>query len=366
MSGIRALTRDDLPQVAELYERGMRSGRRDPPPGLAPYFERTLLDHPWVDAEIPSLVYETEQGRMIGFLGSHVRRLSLDGRPLRLGCAGQLVSDPELRRLAVGAKLLRSYLSGAQDLTITDGATEVVREMWLRLGGHQLLPGSIVWTRLLRPARAVGERWLRQRRRPRLRRAGGPVLTAVDAAVGRVARPAQSDPAIEVAELTAEALVELQAEAFPAARLRVAYDRAYLEWLFAEMGDVRSRGRLVRCLLRRNGQALGWYIAYLRERGPSQVIEIAGQPLMLGTVLDHLFEHAWECGSSMLEGRLDPVLYEPLFHRRCLLRHGTRALYHARDPEVVAAMALGSALTRLDGEWWMGHHTERFETSPAT
>jgi len=36
-------------------------------------------------------------------------------------------------------------------------------------------------------------------------------------------------------------------------------------------------------------------------------------------------------------------------------------LFHTRDPELAAAISLGqSALTRLDGEWWMGHHTEPF------
>ena len=78
-------------------------------------------------------------------------------------------------------------------------------------------------------------------------------------------------------------------------------------------------------------------------------------------VVDALFAEAWERGAAGLEGRLERPLYEPLSDRRCLLRYGTRALFHTRDPELAAAMALGdSALTRLDGEWWMGHHTEPF------
>src|SRR2546425_837095 len=86
MKGIRPCERADLPEVASLYEYVMRSGTRNPPLGLAEYFERTFFDCPWTDPEIPPLVYKDGGGRIIGFLGSHVRRLRLDGHPIRLAC----------------------------------------------------------------------------------------------------------------------------------------------------------------------------------------------------------------------------------------------------------------------------------------
>ena len=118
---------------------------------------------------------------------------------------------------------------------------------------------------------------------------------------------------------------------------------------------------LTRCLLHRNGDLLGWYIAYLKPRGRSQVMDIAAVKGQLEVVVDCLFADAWQSGAAALEGRMEPALYEPLSSRRCLVRYGTRALFHSRDPDVAAAISLGgSALTRLDGEWWMGHHTEQF------
>jgi hypothetical protein len=361
VSQIRPLEGNDLGQVVELYERAMRSGRPDPPPGLATYFERTLVDYPWADPEIPSLVYEGGDGRILGFLGSHVRRLRFDDTQIRMGCSGQLVSDPDERRLAVGGKLLRSYLSGPQDLTITDGATDVVREMWVRLGGHVLQPGSIVWTRLMRPFRGVGDQWLERRGRERWRAPARPVFSALDAATARLARPPQPDGGIETEELTVQALLEHQSDVFGEARLRADYDEPFVEWLFGEMAAVRTRGRLVRRLVRRDGALSGWYVAYIEPGGLSQVMQVAATKGAMRTVLDCLFAEAWESGSAGLEGRLEHGLFEPLFRRRCVLRYGTRALFHSRDPELVAAIALGaSGLTRLDGEWWMGHHTEPF------
>src|SRR5215208_4444216 len=107
MSGVRPVDREDLPAVGDLYELVMRSGRRRAPPGLPSYFERTMLDQPWADPGLPSLVYEGPGGRLLGFIGSHVRRARLDGRAIRVRCAGQLVSDPAERRRGVGALLLR-------------------------------------------------------------------------------------------------------------------------------------------------------------------------------------------------------------------------------------------------------------------
>ena len=151
MSAIRPLERADLPQVVSLYEHVARSGSRTPPPGLAAYFERTFLDHPWADAEIPSLVY-VDGDKILGFLGSSVRRLELDGRPVRMGISGQLVTEPEVRKRAAGAFLMREYMSGAQDLTITDTASDMVRRIWEGVGGETSQLACIGWVRIFRPA----------------------------------------------------------------------------------------------------------------------------------------------------------------------------------------------------------------------
>lgn len=81
MSEIRPCERDDLQQVAALYELVMRSGSSTPARGLDSYLERVLFDQPWADPEIPSLVFVDGGGRILGFQGSSVRRALFDGRP---------------------------------------------------------------------------------------------------------------------------------------------------------------------------------------------------------------------------------------------------------------------------------------------
>ena len=104
MAAIRPCERDDVPAVASLYEHVARSGSRAPAPGLEAYFERTFFDHPWFDPEIPSLVYVDDDGAIAGFLGSSVRRLLFDGRPVRMAVSGPLVADPSVRRRAASPR----------------------------------------------------------------------------------------------------------------------------------------------------------------------------------------------------------------------------------------------------------------------
>jgi hypothetical protein len=76
-------------------------------------------------------------------------------------------------------------------------------------------------------------------------------------------------------------------------------------------------------------------------------------------VVDHLFHHAWRAGVTVLRGRLEPILFEPVWQRHCFLRHSERVLVHSHDATLLGAITAGdSMLTRMEGEWWMGHHLQ--------
>ena len=105
-SPIRPLEQEDLPAVARLYQVVMRGGGDAPPAFLEPFFERTLLDQPWADSTIPSLVY-VEEGEIVGFIGSNVRRMRFDGRPVTMACSAHQIAHPRVRKRAVGALLMR-------------------------------------------------------------------------------------------------------------------------------------------------------------------------------------------------------------------------------------------------------------------
>ena len=365
MSPIRALERGDLEAVTDLYEAVFRSGlpRKR---GLRAELERTVLDHPWADPEIPSLVYEGRDGAITGFLASHVRRMRHGSERMRMACSGQLVTDPAFARRGIGALLLRHYMRGPQDLTITDGATEPVRAIWEGLGGSASALNSLSWMRVLRPVALLADK-AERRRGGRSFPGAWATARVADAVAARRLTPA---PVSTVAEpLDALALIDAVAQlsrtrstsvrrSVPVYELRPDYDEPFLEWLFRETAAVNARGELVRRLLRdRTGAVLGWYVFYSRPGGISQAIQVGAARSCAGAVLDHLFQDAAARGAAAVQGRVEAPLLPALTARRCLLRRSEWALLHSDDPAPLNAIAYGRALlTRLDGEWWMGHH----------
>jgi hypothetical protein len=357
MTTIRAFSEQDLPAVTSLYEREIRSGSSLPPPGLADYFRRTFLEHPWADPEIPSLVFESVPGRVAGFLGSHARRFRFDDRLIRLACSGQLVTDPEARHEAAGAFLLREYMAGPQDVTITDGANEPARRIWERLGGETLHVPSIDWIRIFKPT-AVGVEYATRERAPRLGDVLAPVLGT------RPWRRQRSRPPGRVEELTPELLVDETRTLGAAFRLRPDYDVAFAQWLFRELKEVRSRGDLLCSLVRADGgRVLGWYVAYVRKGAVCDAVQVASGERATEAVLDHLFREAALRGAAAVRGRLERRLLPALSVRTRLLRYTGSALAHSRSHEIMHVLRSSSSLlTRLDGEWWMGHHLEPFDS----
>jgi hypothetical protein len=356
---IRPLERDDLDQVTSLYENVARSGARTPPPGMRPYFEESFFDYPWADPEIPSLVYVEEGGRIVGFLGSSVRRFTFDEKPIRVGISGQLVTEPGSRSRAPGAFLMREYMNGPQDLTLTDTASDLVRRIWEGVGGATFHLACVGWVRLFRPWQFASAYRGRQRRLGAPGRAR-PLLSGLDVVTAgvlrRVLRPDGGEGRSEA--LSPGELVRLLPSVARDARLFPAYDEEFLAWQFEKMGGIEARGELRARIVRVDGEVRGWYVYYLQPGGLSMVLQVVGEERAVGDVLDDLLRDAHAAGAAGVQGRVEAHLLEPLSQRRALFHpSGYLALIHSRNEELLHAVQSGRALlTRMEGEWWMGHH----------
>jgi hypothetical protein len=361
VSAIRSFERRDLEQVAALHASDGNLGRDDERiQRFASFFERTLLDHPWTDDEVPSLVYE-ESDQVLGFLGSNVRRMRFDDRPIRVACSAHLIAHPRVRHKAVGARLLGAYLNGAQDLTITDGANEIVRRMWEGFRGQTVHVGCVTFARVIRPFALATHRLAARSRVHGAETMLRPVARTLDAATTRLVGGDAGGDA-ETQPLTAADLAERVHE-LDGLRLVPNYDVEYLSWLFGELDRVGRehvfpnrvpRGRLVAETVVRGGRWIGWYVAHVRRGGLCRVLQLVARGDSAGTVADVLTARARAAGAIGVYGRLEPHLVGPLSERRTLLRfsHG-RLLVHAHEQEIVDVILRGDAmLTRLDGEWW--------------
>jgi hypothetical protein len=356
----RALRREDLPEASAMFARVMGLGAPSLPGverALERFFATTFFDCPWADPEIAPLVAQDAAGAIVGMIGVETRRLRLDGRTLRVASAGFLAVVPEARNSATGVLLLRRLLGGPQDVTVTDTASELVERIWMRLGGSRVELKELHWVGVLRPWSIGAGLAAAQAGRPSAHGARGALrVTAagLDAVTTRVAAPLlPGRPAGTTVEpLTPELLLE-HLPAVAGDRPHLAYDPAYLRWLFDEMSATPRRGRLVAHLVRNDrGRALGWYAYYLRRGWRSEVLQVAGGDRDIGGVVDQLLWHAREHGAAALRGRLEPGLVQEVARRRCLLWHRGGTLVHSRDRALARRVADHAMLTRLDTDWF--------------
>jgi hypothetical protein len=99
-------------------------------------FQKLYFTNPWVN----SLVYEGKNGRIVGFLGVVVRKMSVFGQPTRVAFGGSCVVDPEARSNLAGCACWEPDMAGDQDLTQTDSANNAFRSLLERLGFRTIVP----------------------------------------------------------------------------------------------------------------------------------------------------------------------------------------------------------------------------------
>jgi hypothetical protein len=365
MSEIRPLEPAEVAQVARLYDLVMGAGGGTREEVVEAFFRRTLLESPWADPELPTLVY-VDDGEVLGVISSNARRMRFDGAPIRMVCSANLIVHPRVRRLAVGARLMKTLLSGPQELTITDGATNEVRLMWERMGGATIHVSCLSFMELFRPWQLARDTALAEGKRRRVGQVVFPLTWALDRATGPfLSTNSASDAAdIEVQALSPALILEHIETVTRSLRLAPDYDREYLDWLFAELASVTARGSLWAHGIRRGplwaelvssgGEVRGWYVCHLRPGGLCRVLQFAARKGESELVYDALARRARDEGAAALFGRVEPSLMEAIASHRTFLRsHTGRLLVHAREDEIVDAIRSGQALlTRMDGEWW--------------
>jgi hypothetical protein len=351
MATIRSFDPDDLPAVQALM-------RADPPGWTADerLLKGTLIEHPWADPDLPSLVAIGDDNEVVGFIGAHPRVLRLGDRRLRGVCCSHLVVVPDRRAGAAGALLLKRLLSADQELTWSDSASDIVVRMWRAFGGHLDHARACDWMLVLRPARWLGGGLGAALHRERAGRQLAPVAAVPFQAAGRrLARRAFPSPSSDVSG--DDASVEEIVDALPAlvqeTRLQVDHHLASLRAVIALVGTTLERA--LRCrVVRRGDRPIGWYAYLPRPGGVSRVLHLDALQAETESVFGELIESARAQHSAVLAGRMEPHLEAPLHRRFAVLGFARRPVIHTRDLELRSALATDSSLlTQLDSEWWV-------------
>jgi hypothetical protein len=366
MSRIRPFVRNDIEQAADLHQRVF--GDSDNPaqqkvtPELrqsyADYFERVFFGNPWLDEALPSFVHEEASGKITGFLGVLPRRMSLGGESISVALSSQFIVDPSSRASGAGVRLLKTFLTGPQHLSITDEANNISRRLWEGLGGSTALLYSIHWTRLLRPARVTVSRIGQHARLPFLAPASKPLCSLMDAVLARRLphRFRQTMPEVSAEELGTDTLLTCLSEFSNTRMLWPELDARSLKWLLETIERKGDQGSLRKLAIRNaKREIIGWYLYQLNPEGLSKVVQLMAKRNSINEVLDHLFYDAWQHGSTVISGRLDPQFMQAFSDKHCLFDCGAPwMLIHSYNPEILRAFHYGDALlSSLEGELCM-------------
>lgn len=351
--GLRPCEPPDLQDVARLFAQRFRRNRKNRIDQIERHFHEILFNHPWRDRELTSYVSVAEDGRLDGFIGVLPVRMEIDGRPIRaaVGCS-LMVEDPQKNPL-LGARLLRTFLNGPQDLSFSDTSGIVTTPMWERLGGSVATAYSFEWVRLLRTAEGACALLGRTAHVSLL-----PVAKAIDYAL---IAGGKFQPLKPVKALVEQA--DPETPTFQACFLRLAHQyRLRLQgagdeiaWLLRQGRWKSQYGSLVCKLVHEAGTGpVGCFLYHAPPMGVVSVLQILAMPGKAGLVLDALFKNALESGHVAVRGRTQPELIGPLQLRHCYFRSKSSWLtFKAKDPDVLAAIRSGEALlTGLSGESW--------------
>jgi hypothetical protein len=353
---IRALARSDLPVVAQMFQNNFRSPDVLAPPSLESYLGELFLNHPWYEPDLASRVHVSADGKVNGFIGVLPLRMRFQGRPLRAAVAGSLMVQEPKKQPFTGAALLRSFLSGPQDLSLSETANRISQNMWLQLGGSASPLYSMEWVRLLHPASLgvsfLSEFWPAARLLNPLARATDRILRRMRSNPFRM--PAEAPVGYSDADADDDTFIDCALRFASSFALHPDWDARFLRWLAPHMARKERHGALTRRVVYGNGPApVGGYVYYGRPGGVAWVLQIFAETAHVDPVLDMLTAHALKQGCIAARGRTTPALMNPLLLRGCMFFHRSSTVIRARDPKLLAAIASGDAMiTGLAAEGW--------------
>lgn len=362
MSTIRFLEERDLPVVAGMMHRVLRKGRGEPPAALEGYMRSFYLEGPGCGDDLRSLVHVNDSDTVSGFLGVHVLPMIHGDRRLRGAIASSLMVEKGNHDPMAGARLMKAFVNGPQDLSFSETANRTSTQMWTRLRAVPMPQYSLDWVRIIRPSSfAIGMA------SKRIRLAGilKPVASAVDRfyrkrlPAGQVqwaSTPAGglSLPGMRVSEIDRDSFSKLLEPLTTHFALRPRWAEMPLDHMLQDAACKPDQGTLVLASVTApNGAPVGAFAYYPQKGSMARVMQVLARQGQEGAVIDCLTDHAAARGVAALRGRSQPALMTAMLTRRIAFLPATNTIVHSRDPVLLEAMLGGQAfLNGLAGEEW--------------
>ena len=350
---VRPAEAADMAQVGRLFTRVFDRQDGPAPPALTAYLAELFLDAPDRDPEIGSKVHVRGDGTVNGFIGVLPLPLRHEGRDLRGAVCGSLMVDERDSDPFAGARLMRSFLSGPQDISLSETANPISEGMWRKLRGTILPAYSLEWVRVLRPAGfAVDVAALSLPVLGAMR----PIALPMDALARRFAsgvlRATDSQTAQD-RDVGIEELAELIQLIIAKTSLHPAWSPPALRRMLENASWKSRYGTFVARAVMVRGTPIGAFLYHVKRGRIAHVLQVVALPGQFGTVLDRLFVHAERMGAVAVRGRSQPFLLDALLTRNCLHVHRASSVVHARDAALLEPFISGRAFFNgLAGDSW--------------
>ena len=357
MGRVREYRLADTGDVAQLWAQEFHKRPSVPGAVVTRYFEEMFFSNPWYTEDMPSFVYEDTNGSVIGFLGVIPRPMKFLGKRVQAAVATQLMLDSSKPRGFAALELLRKFFSGPQDLSFSDGTSDLARRVWVAAGGSIAMLYSSVWTRILRPTEYLMS-WCENRKHLQpFGRIAKPICWALDAAAIRMTDGPYWLPEPEDTEETPseDELLGCSQRFSNNMALQPDYNPEAFRWLLKQASEQTTHGDLRKGIVRgAKGEIIGWYLYYVKPGGVAQVLQFGGKTQSIAQVLSQLFYKAWRQGAVAVSGQMEPQFALELSRNRCRFSWPGSVVVHSPNRAILDSICRGdAALTRVDGEWWM-------------
>lgn len=371
MTNIRPFEPADASAIAGLFQRVFRKSRAAPSAELVTYIRQLFLESPGCDPEISSLVHIDSHGDISGFIGVNALRMTYQDTPVRAAICGSLMVEGRQNDPMAGARLLKAFLAGPQDVSFSETASEVSMQMWTRLRGVILPQYSLVWIRVIRPSAFLLDVAATRTRSANLLR---PFARGLDHYLRGRIEPDElrwsgipdtiSVPkGLAVTSIEKSAFAELVGPLTAQFTLRPEWEETYLAHVIDEACVKPEYGEPVLAMVTARGdKPIGAFLYHVRRGGIAHVAQILALPGQAANVVDCLVAHATARGAAGLIGRTQPALLEAVLGRRISFIHSASTVIHSRNAELVQAFRDSQGFFNgLAGEYWTRMFGNRFD-----
>lgn len=361
MNSVRPFAQADVPAVAGMFQRILRNVREPASPDLESYLADIFLGGS--DGDITSSVYLREDGAVAGFMGVMPMTFLVRERLVRAAVCGTFMVDGYRSDPFAGARLMRAFLAGPQDISLSETANDISTIMWRKMNAA-ILPGhSLEWLCVFQPASFLTEM---AASKAAVARILSPLARPADALLRHInppawrktASPQRALPSADTDDETTADLFIRFTESFAARP----HWQNHLHQMIAHARRKALYGSMVRRVVyARNGEPVGLFLYYGDRGRIGRAVQVLAGPGQTGAVIDSMLADADRRGLTALRGRTMPVLLEAMMGGPFLFLNASSSIVHARDPALAAPFLSGEAFFNgFAGESWSRLIGDRF------